>query len=100
MNFDIEVTTKIFNKNEKKPREDEGLIHFDNEKITYRSSKSDLYIERTVESLEGLAYSCGEEFEFYYNDELYYFYPKENRRICTRVALIYEELKEEQWKAK
>ena len=29
----------------------------------------------------------------YYNDELYYFYPKGDRRICTRIALIYELLR-------
>ena len=43
-----------------------------------------------------IAYSPNEEFELYYQNELYYFYPKKGERnVCTRVALLFEMLKGE-----
>ena len=68
----------------------------DAEKVWFKSSVSDLYFEYTVEALEGIAYSPNEEFELYYQNELYYFYPpKGERNVCTRVALLFEMLKGE-----
>ncbi len=37
--------------------------------------------------LQALAYSCSEEFEFYDRNVLYYFYPKEEPRLCAKYAL-------------
>ena len=34
--------------------------------------------------LRAAAFSCGEEFELYHENELHYFYPKENRRQAAR----------------
>ena len=45
-----------------------------------------------MKDLRALAFSCGEEFECYYNDELYYFYPKTNKQQCTKWALIVDEI--------
>ncbi len=42
----------------------------------------------TPEALKALPFSCGEEFETYYQNELYYFYPIENRQQCARWALL------------
>ena len=38
--------------------------------------------------LQALAFSCGEEFELYRGDDLYYFYPEENRDQTVRWAMI------------
>jgi uncharacterized membrane protein YdjX (TVP38/TMEM64 family) len=40
------------------------------------------------EKLQALAFSCGEEFELYRGDDLYYFYPEENRDQTVRWAMI------------
>ena len=92
--FDIEVSTKIFSDG-KKPRMDRGVFHFDNEKVSYKSIVDGNYFEYKISQLEGIAYSVNEEFEMYYKNDLYYFYPlKEDKAICTRIALIFESMKE------
>ena len=98
--FDVEVKTEIYDLKSKKTREDEGVFHLDPQKFGYKSTVSDIVFEREIESVEGLAYSAGEEFETYFNDELYYFYPKKERAICARIALVFEILKEKQWARK
>ena len=47
-----------------------------------------------LDSLPALAFSCGEEFELYYKDELYYFYPKEQPVQVARWALVVDLLNE------
>ena len=42
----------------------------------------------TTETLKALPFSCGLEFETYYQNELYYFYPDEHREQCARWALL------------
>ena len=93
INLDIQVKTKIYHiaNYKRKIRKDEGVFHFDNQKVSYQSNKTDLYFEYNTADLEGIAYSVNSEFETYYNGQLYYFYPKKgNREICTRVALFQE----------
>jgi len=95
INMDIEVDVKIFTDNKRKIRKDKGVFHFDSEKVVYTSSLQDFSFTYTVAELEGIAYGINEEFEMYYNNELYYFYPSNmDRKVCTRVALLYELLKE------
>ena len=96
INLDIPVDVKIFKDQVKEIRKEKGVFHLDPEKVYFRSDKSDLYFEYKIEHLEGIAYSVNEEFELYYKDELYYFYPPEGQRqVCTRVALLYEMLRGE-----
>ena len=91
INLDIEVDVKIYTDNKKKYRTDKGTFHFDKDKVYFKSSESDFYFEYLTSQLEGIAYSVREEFEMYYKDELYYFYPKaDNRKVVTRVALLFE----------
>lgn len=47
-----------------------------------------------IKVLKALAFSCGEEFECYYNDYLYYFYPH-NGKECVKWAMIVDILNEE-----
>ena len=93
INLSIPVKTKITNK-DGKVRRDVGIFTLTSSKVSYKSNKNDLYFEYTIEELEGIAYSVNVEFEMYYKNELYYFYPIENRKICTRVALVYQLLRE------
>ena len=94
INIDVEVNTKIFKDGVRKAVLDEGIFHLDKEGLYYKSTKSDIYFEYKVKDLKGIAYSVNEEFEMYYNNDLYYFYPKENKKICTRIALVFEILRE------
>lgn len=96
INLDIPVDVKIFKDGVKGYRTEKGSFHLDAEKLYFKSELSDLYFEYKVSALDGIAYSVNEEFEMYYNEELYYFYPCENRKVCTRVALLFEILKGEQ----
>ena len=97
IDLDIPVDVKIFKDGVKGYRTEKGVFHLDKEKVYFKSDMTDLYFEYPIESLDGIAYSVNEEFEMYYNEELYYFYPpKENRKVCTRVALLFEILKGEQ----
>lgn len=91
--FEIPVDVKIFRYGVKKYRPEKGIFKLDGEKLSFKSDVSDLYFEFKIEDKEAIAYSVNEEFELYYNDELYYFYP-ENGKECTRVSLVFELLKE------
>lgn len=95
--FDIEVDTVIFSKDMKNKRKDHGYFHFDSEKLWYKSNENDIYFEYETKKLEGIAYSVNQEFEMYYEGELYYFYPVEDKRICTRIALLQEMLREKEY---
>ena len=55
----------------------------------------ELSFSHSKEALQALAFSVNEEYECYYDNVLYYFYPKENKKSCTKVALIYDILHEE-----
>ena len=95
LSLDIEVDTKIFDFKTRDPRLDKGVFHFDKNGVSYTSSENGLVFKYTIDELEAIAYSVNEEFEMYYRNELYYFYPsKDDKSICTRVALIYEAIKD------
>ena len=53
-----------------------------------------LSFSHSVDTLQALPFSVGEEYECYYNNELFYFYPKENKNTCVKVALLYDLLQE------
>jgi len=95
--LDIAVDVEIYTDKVKKVRREKGVFHIDKSKVSFMSEISDLFFEYKVDVLEGIAYSVNKEFEMYYMNELYYFYPTEEKRaICTRVALLFELLKGEQ----
>lgn len=47
-----------------------------------------LSFEIAAKNLKALPFSCGEEFETYFENDLYYFYPKEDREQCARWGLV------------
>lgn len=79
------VRTKIFDC-KTKPRNESGECLMTKDIFRYVSSSVDFTIKRG--DLQAIPFSCGEEFELYYNNELYYYYPEENPQQCARWALI------------
>ena len=49
-----------------------------------------------IKQLHALAFTANEEFECYYGDELYYFYPKVNKLQCAKWAVIVDLLNKEE----
>ncbi|MBO4594851.1 MAG: 1-acyl-sn-glycerol-3-phosphate acyltransferase, partial [Clostridia bacterium] len=94
VNIKIDVDVKIFTPGKKKPRKDEGVFRLDKTGVYYESGLSGLKFGYKPSELEAIAYSAGEEFEFYHENELYYFYPKENPAICARISVLFDILRE------
>lgn len=86
------VKTKIFGKDRGPVRREEGECFLDKKSFRYRSG--DKYFEIPTEELPALAFSCGEEFELYWEGELHYFYPVKDRSQCARWALYVDLLAE------
>ncbi|MBQ7164858.1 MAG: VTT domain-containing protein [Clostridia bacterium] len=91
----IGVTVKIFNEKNNRYDGEEGFFFLDGGGVKFESEKSAYKFDLPLSALEGIAYSVNEEFELYHDNRLHYFYPKGEKRICTRVALLYDLLKEE-----
>lgn len=70
----------------------EGVCYLSNDKFVFEGNLKVKRFEHSLNVLNGLAFSSGEEFECYYNNELYYFYPINNKSICCKWALIVDEL--------
>ena len=81
-----EVDTKIFTEGKRRPRKDHGECTLTKDGFTYTSESVSFTVPIT--KLPALAFSCNEEFELYYQKELYYFYPVKERRQTARWALI------------
>ena len=79
------VRTKIFCANGGPIRWEKGECTLDTSSFHYRSETEDFAIP--VEKLPALAFSCGEEFELYHENELHYFYPLEDPQQAARWAL-------------
>ncbi len=80
-----EVRTKIFGANGGPVRWEQGLCTLDPAGFRYRSDTQEFEIP--AEKLPALAFSCGEEFELYHENELHYFYPLEEPKQVARWAL-------------
>lgn len=91
-----EVNVKKFNFVDGKNNEvGEGVCYLTNQTFKFEGNLGVKYFEIPIKNLTALAFSCGEEFECYFDNELYYFYPKENRKQCTKWALIVDILNKE-----
>ena len=79
---------------EKRPRKvpSEGVCTLTREAFSFRSENEDLSVP--IAQLPALPFSCDEEFETYFHENLYYFYPTKNRRQVARWALIVDLLHE------
>lgn len=90
-----DVRVKIFARDKVIPRREEGTCRMDRENFRYRSQTSGTEFTIPVKNLPALAFSCNSEFELYYNNEQYYFYPRENRHQVARWALIVDLIRKE-----
>ncbi len=79
------VKTKIFPSGGGRARTERGECRLTPEGFSYRGES--VSFDVPVGKLPALAFSCGEEFELYHENELYYFYPTENRRQTARWGL-------------
>ncbi len=86
------VRTKIFGENGGPIRWEQGECSLDARAFRYRSENEDFAIP--TEKLPALAFSCGEEFELYHDNELHYFYPLEEPKQVARWALAADLLAE------
>ena len=80
---------------EQRPRRvrSEGVCTLTRDCFSFHSKDEDLSVP--IAQLPALPFSCNEEFETYFHENLYYFYPTENRRQAARWALIVDLLHEE-----
>ncbi|MBR4393612.1 MAG: hypothetical protein IKT07_06250, partial [Oscillospiraceae bacterium] len=79
------VRTKIFGADGGSIRCEDGECRLDTEAFHYQSGEKSFEIP--LEKLPALAFSCGEEFELYHENELHYFYPVEEPKQAARWAL-------------
>ena len=94
--IESKVKVKKFNFNDKKNnQEGYGTCYLTKEKLGFIGfvNHQEVEFEINVDSLKALPFSCGKEFECYYQDELYYFYP-EDGRVCSKYAMIVDILNE------
>ena len=93
INLSCEVDIKKFNMDNKKLDESgQGKCFLTNDGFRYEGNLKVTAFEYDYKVLRALAFSCGEEFECYYDNELYYFYPKQNKQQCAKWALLVDEL--------
>ncbi|MBP5269556.1 MAG: VTT domain-containing protein [Clostridia bacterium] len=73
--LETRADVKIFRK-EGRPGRETGTCRMDRETFEYIPDSGEGF-SIPMSNLEALAFSCGEEFELYHGDDLYYFYPSE-----------------------
>lgn len=96
INLSCKVKIKKFNiDNKKLDEKGSGICYLTNNEFRYEGDLKVPEFTIAMDHLKALAFSCGEEFECYYNDELYYFYPVEKKEQCVKWALIVDELVKE-----
>ena len=93
INMKCEVIVKKHNLTDKSlDEEGKGVCYLTNKEFKFEGDLKVGSFTYDIKNLGGLAFSAGEEFECYFNNELYYFYPVENRSQCCKWALIVDEL--------
>lgn len=95
-NYKLETKVKVKKMNMTNKKEDRigtGVCTLTNEGITFKGViDEEVSIHLSIKQLRALAFSCNEEFEFYYENDLYYFYPIDNPKQCVKWALVVDEL--------
>ena len=69
-----------------KPVKEEGECFLTKDGFRYVSASEDFTID--FNTLQAIPFSCGEEFELYHKNKLYYFYPDNDPQQCARWGLI------------
>ena len=92
LHLEADVNTVIFRDTGTYKTKETGYCTLSKEGFSYRSERASFVIG--WDALSALPFSVNTEFETYYNGDLYYFYPKENRRQVVRWALLVDMMKE------
>ena len=96
VNLECKVNVKKYNFKNYTCQEGEGICNLSNDQFSFVGNvEGDLSFDIPMSQLSALAFSANEEFECYYNEELYYFYPVENAKQCVKWALIVDEMNKE-----
>ena len=90
--LEADVDTVIYHDTGRYRTKEQGRCTLTGEGFSYRSDSVCFTIG--FDALPALPFSVNAEFETYYNGDLYYFYPTENRRQVVRWALIVDLIKE------
>ena len=85
-----DVTAVIYSNTGKKRRE-RGKCRLTYDGFTYESSNASFHYP--LDKIQALAFTSGEEFETYHDDEMYFFYPDENPAQVARWAHIVDIIK-------
>ena len=91
------VQTKIYGADGSPVRKERGECTLTPQGFRY-VSESGRECFRAMNEMPALAFSCGLEFELYFDDELHYFYPDENRQQTARWALLVDMINEKKRK--
>jgi hypothetical protein len=77
-----------------KDKDGQGICTLNKNTFSFKGivNKEDVEFSIPIRNLKALAFTAGKEFECYYDDDLYYFYPNENKAQCAKWALIVDEL--------
>ena len=93
INLHTNVKVKKFNlKDSSLNEEGTGVCYLNNDEFIFEGDLKVGKFVQKIKNLYALAFSAGEEFECYYDNELYYFYPEEDKAQCAKWALIVDEL--------
>ena len=92
LHLEADVETAVFHDEGKYKTREKGRCTLTPDGFSYRSDRVGFTIG--FDALPALPFSVNTEFETYYNGDLYYFYPTENRRQVVRWALIVDLIKE------
>ena len=90
-----EVVVKELNlEDPKKDKTGKGICTLNNDQFTFKGVINNEKLEFAINTpdIKGLAFTAGEEFELYYGNYLYYFYPTTNKAQCAKWALIVDEV--------
>lgn len=95
-NLTTKVMVKKFNfKDSSLNEEGMGICCLNNDEFVFEGDLKVGKFSLKTKELGALAFTAGEEFECYYENELYYFYPLENKSQCAKWALLVDELPKE-----
>ncbi|MBO4667566.1 MAG: hypothetical protein J5666_05535, partial [Bacilli bacterium] len=88
---------KLSLENKKFDQTGEGTFTLTHQGIRFEGTVNNepVSFSHSLNVLQALAFSINEEYECYYNNELYYFYPITSPASCTKMALLYDLLVEQ-----
>ena len=87
-----EVEVKVIRFDGKKDGIGKGICKLNRNGFSFSGivDEKEIAFSHSLDALFALAFGVNDEYECYNGDDLYYFYPINNKKSCTRVSLIYD----------